>query len=381
MHFQTEVPAPSHLGALLPSPGCTAKYVALQVVVTPSLLPCVHNWRDPHHLSRAKETRFGDVAPVAVHRLCLFPLSFSMDILHWLHLLVSGQTSARIPKHLLALLYYSGSFKYILLISLRLLCVPLCNDCFPRQFFLLVPLGLCRTTAPFVWTLPSSRYSPSVFLLLQHFLFLLETLSVPPLASKLHRFESCISMKHALPRSPSRISHLPCGTGLSFANNRVVSYPYKSLACYMCREHLSVSTQVLTGQCSVNSQRLGQLGSTRLVVNGSVNAGLAGSTGQRLGQRLWSTARSVRGSAPGQRLRLTGQRLGLATLIHAWGACGVGAREGHRFLPLARVRRVDLTRRNFRRRMGHFEFGQNSKSAFVRRQNRSGDSPVTRTWL
>ncbi|GFY88329.1 hypothetical protein Acr_06g0002690 [Actinidia rufa] len=117
-----------------PSPGCAAKYVALQVVVTPSLLPCVHNWRDHYHLSRVKETHFGDVAPVVVHRLCLSPLSFSMDILHWLHILVSGQTSARIPKHLFALLYHSGSFKYILLISLRLLCVPLCNGCFPRPF-------------------------------------------------------------------------------------------------------------------------------------------------------------------------------------------------------------------------------------------------------
>ncbi|GFS46644.1 hypothetical protein Acr_00g0103480 [Actinidia rufa] len=214
--------------------------------MTLSLLPCVHNWRDHHHLSRAKETRFGDVAPVAVHRLCLSPLSFSMDILHWLHLLVSGQTFARILKHLLALLYHSGSFKYILLVSLRLLCMPLCNDCILRPFILLIPLDLCRTAAPLVWTLPSSRYSSLVFLLLQHFLFPLETLSIPPLASKLHRFESCISMKHALPRSPSWIFHLPCGTGLSFANNRVVSHPYKSLACYMCRKHLSVSAQVVS---------------------------------------------------------------------------------------------------------------------------------------
>ncbi|GFY90480.1 hypothetical protein Acr_07g0006770 [Actinidia rufa] len=67
--------------------------------------------------------------------------------------LLSGQTSARIPKHLSALLYYSGSSKYScttldLPDTLRLLCVPMCNSCFPRPFFLLVPLGLCRTAAP-----------------------------------------------------------------------------------------------------------------------------------------------------------------------------------------------------------------------------------------
>ncbi|GFY87633.1 hypothetical protein Acr_05g0012720 [Actinidia rufa] len=44
--------------------------------------------------------------------------------------LVSGQTSACILKHLHALLYHSRSFKYILLILLHSLCVPLCNDYF-----------------------------------------------------------------------------------------------------------------------------------------------------------------------------------------------------------------------------------------------------------
>ncbi|GFS33625.1 hypothetical protein Acr_00g0029660 [Actinidia rufa] len=108
--FSLRCPAPPHRGA----PQSTS---LLRVVVTPSLLPCVHNWRDHHHVSRAKETHFGDVAPVALHRLCLSPLCFLMDILHWLHFLVSGQTSARIPKHLLALLYHCRSFKYILLVG------------------------------------------------------------------------------------------------------------------------------------------------------------------------------------------------------------------------------------------------------------------------
>ncbi|GFY85711.1 hypothetical protein Acr_04g0004490 [Actinidia rufa] len=229
-----------------PSPGCAAKYVALQVAVTPSLLPCVHNWRDHYHLSRVKETRFGDVAPVVVHRLCLSPLSFFMDILQWLHLLVSGQTSARIPKHLLALLFHCGSFKYIHQVLLRLLLRA------SVQRLLLSSIHLANTTGPMsdssspVWTFSLSRYSLPVFLLLQLLLFPLETLSIPPLASKLYRFDSCISMKHALPRSPSWISCLPCGTGLSFANNCIVSHPYKSLACYMCREHLSVSAQVVS---------------------------------------------------------------------------------------------------------------------------------------
>ncbi|GFY91434.1 transporter associated with antigen processing protein 1 [Actinidia rufa] len=160
----------------------------------------------------------------------------------WLHLLVFGQTSARIPKHLLALIFHCGSFKYIYQVLLRLLCVPLCNDCFPPSIHLANTTGPMSDSSSPVWTFSLSRYSLPVFLLL----FPLETLSVPPLASKLHRFDSCISMKHALPRSPSWISRLPCGTGLSFANNRVVSHPYKSLACYMCREHLSVSAQVVS---------------------------------------------------------------------------------------------------------------------------------------
>ncbi|GFS38907.1 hypothetical protein Acr_00g0060130 [Actinidia rufa] len=183
MHYQTEVLALSHLGALLSPTGSE---------------------RDSFRRRRACR--------------CTSTLSLSSELLHrhpaLVTLLLSGQISARIPKLLFALLYYFGSFKYILLVLLRLLCVPLCNGCFPNPFFLLIPLDLCWTAASPVWTLPSSRYSPPVFLLLQHFLFSLETLSVPPLASKLHRFESCISMKHALPRSPSWISHLPCGTKL-----------------------------------------------------------------------------------------------------------------------------------------------------------------------
>ncbi|GFZ00767.1 hypothetical protein Acr_14g0004020 [Actinidia rufa] len=35
-----------------------------------------------------------------------------MDFLHWFALLVSGQTSVHIPKHLPALLYHSESFRY-----------------------------------------------------------------------------------------------------------------------------------------------------------------------------------------------------------------------------------------------------------------------------
>ncbi|GFZ01894.1 hypothetical protein Acr_15g0005030 [Actinidia rufa] len=116
------------------------------------------------------------------------------------------------------------------------------------QRLLLSSIHLANTTGPMsdssspVWTFSLSRYSLPVFLLLQLLLFPLETLSVPPLASKLHCFDSCISMNHALPRSPSWISRLPCGTGLSFANNRVVSHPNNSLACYMCREHLCLCT-------------------------------------------------------------------------------------------------------------------------------------------
>ncbi|GFY95167.1 hypothetical protein Acr_10g0005520 [Actinidia rufa] len=60
-----------------------------------------------------------------------------------------------------------------------------------------------------------------------------------------------------LQSSPSLISHLPCGTGLSFANNRVVSHPYKSLACYMCRERLSVSTQVSRSRIGATLARIG----------------------------------------------------------------------------------------------------------------------------
>ncbi|GFS44225.1 hypothetical protein Acr_00g0089250 [Actinidia rufa] len=184
MHFQTEVLAPSHLGALLSPTGLRCK-----------------SERDSFR-----------------RRRCTSTLSLFSELLHGHPTLVasllSGRTSARILKLLSALLYHSGSFKYILLVLLRLLCVPLCNCCFPRLFFLLIPLNPYRKAAPLVWILPSSRYSPLVFIPLQHFLFPVETLSVPPLALKLHRFESCISMKHVLPRSPSWISRLSCGTRL-----------------------------------------------------------------------------------------------------------------------------------------------------------------------
>ncbi|GFY96256.1 hypothetical protein Acr_11g0005620 [Actinidia rufa] len=120
------------------------------------------------------------------------------------------------------------------------------------QRLLFSSIFLASTTGPMSDNSSSCLDSPSVGIVFQSsfscsfLMFPLETLSVPPLASKLHRFDSCISMKHALPQLPSWISRLPCGTGLSFANNHDVSHPYKSLACYMCREHLSVSTQVVS---------------------------------------------------------------------------------------------------------------------------------------
>ncbi|GFS35181.1 hypothetical protein Acr_00g0038250 [Actinidia rufa] len=137
-----------------------------------------------------------------------------MNILHWLHLLVSGQTSAHIPKHLLALMYYSGSFKYILLVSLHLLCVPLCNGCFPRPFFSLVPLGLCRTTTPLVWTLPSSRYSLFSLPSLAAFSVSLGNSKCSSTSFKASSLRILHLNEHALLRSPSWISRLPCGTRL-----------------------------------------------------------------------------------------------------------------------------------------------------------------------
>ncbi|GFZ18138.1 hypothetical protein Acr_26g0014070 [Actinidia rufa] len=248
MHFQTEVLTSSHLGALLPPPGCAAKYVALQVVVTPSLLPCVHNWRDHHHLSR--ETHFGDVAPVAVHRLCLSPLSFSL----WTS--YTGCTFSYLDR----LPHVSQS------ISLRSYTTPDPS----------IPLGLCRTTAPLVWRHPSSRYTPSVFLLLQHFLFSLKTLSVPPLASKLHRFESCISMKHALSWSPSWISRLPCGTKLFLCQQLfIVLFAIRTSPSHAtCVENTSLSphkwqaileSKIQSDSSSVNTARRTSLSSTAII--------------------------------------------------------------------------------------------------------------------
>ncbi|GFY94428.1 hypothetical protein Acr_09g0008740 [Actinidia rufa] len=191
---------------------------------------------------------FGGSAMVLV-RAPRAPRDLTESGLELLHLLVSGQTFARIPKHLLALLYHSGSFKYILLISLRLLCVPLYIGCFPRPFFSLVPLGLCRTTAPLVWTLPSSRYNPSVFLPLAAFHVSLENSECSSTSFKalslqiLHLNETCLTPVTFMDLpSAMRNRTVPLPTTL----RRVVRHPYKSLACHMCRETLSVSAQVVS---------------------------------------------------------------------------------------------------------------------------------------
>ncbi|PSS01578.1 Disks large-associated protein like [Actinidia chinensis var. chinensis] len=246
MHFQTEVPAPSHLGALLPLTGVRCKvrrFASRRDSISPPLYAQLE--RSPSLILSERDSFRRRHAC-----RCTSTLSLSSELLHGHPALVApsrvwpdfrtypkASPCAPVPLWILQV-HPSGTPALALRASV--------------QRLLLSSIHLANTTGPMsdnsssCLDTPLSRYSLPVFLLLQLLLFPLETLSVPPLASKLHRFDSCISMKHALPRSPSWISRLPCGTGLSFANNRVVSHPNKSLACYMCREHLSVSAQVVS---------------------------------------------------------------------------------------------------------------------------------------
>ncbi|GFZ06680.1 hypothetical protein Acr_18g0008500 [Actinidia rufa] len=239
-------PPPAYWRVLCsPSPGCAAKYVALQVVVASSLLPCVHKERSPSLILSERDSFRRRRAC-----RCASTLSLSSELLHGYPALVApsrvwpdfrtypkASPCAHVPLWIFQV-HPSGTPALALRASVQRLL--------PSSIHLTNTTGPMSDSSSPVWTFSLNRYSLPVFLLLQLLLFSLETLSVPPLASKLHRFDSCISMKHALPRSPSWISRLPCRTGLSFANNRVVSHPYKSLACYMCREHLSVSAQVVS---------------------------------------------------------------------------------------------------------------------------------------
>ncbi|GFS31396.1 hypothetical protein Acr_00g0017060 [Actinidia rufa] len=90
-HFQTEVLAPSHLGALLPLTGELRKvhhFASRRVSLSPSL--CTHLKRSlPLIKSRAKETRFGDVMPVDVQ---LFKIDFVSFLWTFLWTSCTGRT-------------------------------------------------------------------------------------------------------------------------------------------------------------------------------------------------------------------------------------------------------------------------------------------------
>ncbi|GFY95641.1 hypothetical protein Acr_10g0010260 [Actinidia rufa] len=115
---------------------------------------------------------------------------------------------------------------WLLQVSLRLLCMPLYTCYFPYPFFLLISLDSCRTTTLPIWTLPSSRYSPLVFLPRSISLFLLEILKIPPLAAILQPIESSIPMEIKFFRSLGT-----CRTSVNIADlpsamrNRTVPLP------------------------------------------------------------------------------------------------------------------------------------------------------------
>ncbi|GFZ20430.1 hypothetical protein Acr_28g0011350 [Actinidia rufa] len=124
MHLHTEVPAPSHRGALHPPPGRTTPptgvrrkvrhFASCRGSISPPL--CAQLERTPPLIkSRAKETRFGVAAP-SLYSFSKSTWSPSSELLYGhpalVASLVSGQTSVHIPKHLPALLYHSGSSRY-----------------------------------------------------------------------------------------------------------------------------------------------------------------------------------------------------------------------------------------------------------------------------
>ncbi|GFZ16050.1 hypothetical protein Acr_25g0004590 [Actinidia rufa] len=168
-HFQTEVLAPSHLGALLSLTGARRKvhhFASRRGSLSPPL--CTHLKRSlPLIKSRAKETRFGDVAPVDVQlfRITLSPFSgLSSGHPALVALVLSDQTSARVSKHLLALLYYSGSS--------RCLCACFACLCAPVAF-------LVHSFVLYHWTHVGQQFF----------------LSIPPLAAMLQPIEFSIPME------------------------------------------------------------------------------------------------------------------------------------------------------------------------------------------
>ncbi|GFZ09669.1 hypothetical protein Acr_21g0002680 [Actinidia rufa] len=123
LHLHTEVPAPSHRGALYPPLGCltpsavvyrkVCHFASCRGSISPHL--CGQLERSPPLIkSRAKEIRFGVAAPFAV-QLLKSTCSPSSKLLYGhpalVAPLVSGQTFAHIPKQIPALLYCSRSSK------------------------------------------------------------------------------------------------------------------------------------------------------------------------------------------------------------------------------------------------------------------------------
>ncbi|GFY93545.1 hypothetical protein Acr_08g0019410 [Actinidia rufa] len=249
-------------------------------------------------------------------------------------LVLSDQTSTRVSKHLLVLLYHSGSSK----------CPCACFAC------------LCAPVASLVH---SSFIS----------LFLLKILKIPSLAAMLQPIKSSIPMKIKFFRSLGT-----CRTSinvidlLSAMRNRIVPLPTTlfvvlfairtspSHAAYV--ENIFLSLQkwstvdwTTLGQWMVNTRSMARL-ANRLTDRRGFGAAQSGARVRRLGSRGWAREAGV-GWARGARA------MGCRHSPGAWGRVGAGggtcgvARpvsqgawrvEFSRLFSLARVGCVDLTR-------------------------------------
>ncbi|GFS31394.1 hypothetical protein Acr_00g0017040 [Actinidia rufa] len=275
-HFQTEVLAPSHLGALLPLTGELRKvhhFASRRVSLSPSL--CTHLKRSlPLIKSRERKRLVSATSCLSMYNSSKSTLSPSSGLFYGhpalVALVFSDQTSARVSKHLLALLCHSGSSR----------CLCACSAC------------LCAPVASLV-----------------HSFILYHWTHIPPLAAMLQPIESSIPMEIKFFRSLGTCRTSVNVTDLPSAmRNRTVPLPttlfvvlfaIRTSPSHVVKPRGKSAIFGLTGQRStvnVGADRLGRRGS------GAARA---------CDTRAARVCRLTHGSAVHVRLGAAG----------AWGAC------------------------------------------------------------
>ncbi|GFZ15820.1 hypothetical protein Acr_25g0002290 [Actinidia rufa] len=267
MHFHTESACTFSPRCPTPPTGVCRKvlhFVSCHGSISPPL--CAQLERSPLLIkSRAKKTcfGFGGVTPFDVQLLKIIFIFFLKLLTRHPTLvapLMSSQTSAH-PKASPYALYRSGFSKYHYGSS-KYPCACFAYLCttvaFPCPFFLLIPLDPCQTIVSPIWTLLSSHYSPSVFFPHSISCFPWKLSEFLHLVSKLHPFESSILMEiNFFCRLGTYLTSVNVTNLPSAMQNRtdplpitllavLFIHPYTSLACYIYREYLSVSAQVIS---------------------------------------------------------------------------------------------------------------------------------------